>query len=361
MKPFYLFLVITYITNFAIGFMGNILVLVYLYDSLKTSEHLNKSLAWILINLAIADILTEIFGTVGVILEFDLVTHPTGVYGDVLCKIITSHTLTWSFTNVSVLTVVLLTWERYRAVTQFKSKAASDLGQPKYIKYLIGSFWILGPAMYSPYIAFQVLDPTEGCKESFPNNATKYAIILGDIIPFYVCPIIFFIFAYTKIVLALKKPPKEMSERRKRQFSYNKVRRKLTLTAMIIVCGYFICWSGAYIIYTVQSLANLEGVAIDTAWEISLILAYFASTSHPIIYSFQSRHFRKKTKTLFEGVNCEKFTLKITHCCQESKVEPDAASPYVMGTTEDATKEDEEVIGHENQVFDKSSEHSSSL
>ena len=326
MKPFYCFLVVTYLTTFVVGFLGNVLVIIYLYDSLKKSRKFNRTLSSILLNLAAADILTEIFGIISVLFEYDVIAHPEGALGDVVCKLFTSHTLTWCFTNVSILTIVLLGWERYRAVTEFKSKAASAEGDSSYMNYLLATFWFVGPAMYSPFIPFQVYDTENGCHESFPNNAARYGIPLMDVICFFFAPAIFVVFAYANIVLALKKPAKDMSKRRKKQFSYSKVRRKLTLTAMLIVGGFFACWGSAYIIYTVQVLGNTTSTALETAYEISIIFAYFASTSHPIIYSFRSKHFRNKIKELFRDTDLESL------CCPSRKVE--RANAYVIRRTE---------------------------
>ena len=281
-----------------VGLLGNILVIIYLYYSLRSTRKVNRSLSRILLNLAAADILTEIFGIIKVLLEYDVIVHPEGTLGDFVCKAVTSGTLLWSFTNVSVLTVVLLGWERYRAVTEFKCVVASSDVDAIYIKYLLGSFWVVGPAMYSPFIPFQFYNVKEGCYERFPNNAAKYGIPLMDIITFFVTPSIFVLYAYTKIVLTLKKPSEDMSERRQKQFSYRKVRRKLTMTAMLIVGGFFLCWSGMYIIYTVEVIGDIESAPLDTAYEIAVIFAYFASTSHPIIYSFRSKHFRNKVKEM---------------------------------------------------------------
>ena len=363
MKPFDCFLVVTYVTNFAVGLLGNTLVIIYLCDALKRNHKFNKSLSSILLNLAAADILTEIFGTISLLFEYDIILHPEGALGDVVCKVFTSHTLTWTFTNVSVLTVVLLAWERYRAVTEFKSKVASGEGDANYIRYILAAFWFVGAAMYSPFIPFQVYDSNNGCHENFPNNAAKYGIPLMDILFFFVAPSIFFVYAYTRIVLALKKPPKDMSERRQRQFSYGKVRRKLTLTAMLIVGGFFACWSSAYMIYTVQVIGDIESASVDTAYQIAIIFAYFASTSHPIIYSFRSRHFRNKIKELFREVQLDSFLALVTSCCPTRTVEP--ANLYAVRQTEKTEIENPENVprgeqfmphAKTNQLIDSSTE-----
>ena len=342
MEPFYCFLVVTYVINFAIGFLGNVLVILYLHDSLKKARQFNKSLGKILLNLAVVDILTEVFGIIAVLLEYDVIKHPEGVTGDVVCKILTSHTLTWTFTNISVLTVVLLAWERYRAVTQFKSKLASPDEEVRYMKYLIAAFWFIGSAMYSPFIPFQIYDSEEGCHEKFPNSAAKYGIPLMDITCFYILPSIFFVYAYANIVLSLKKPPKDMSARRRKQFSYSKVRRRLTLTAMLIVGGFFACWSGAYTIYTIQVIGDLDNKALDTTYEIAIIFAYFASTSHPIIYSFRSKHFRNKVKSIIKEAHIEDCLVRIASCWCSQKVQP--ADAYIVRKTEETEMGNQEKI-----------------
>ncbi len=353
MTSFDTFCVVVYISNFTLGLLGNIFVIIYLHDSLrslKKSCHFNKRLAYILYNLAIADIFTEIFGIIGVVLEYDLVPHPDGTTGDVLCKVLSTHTLTWSFTNVSVLTVVLLAWERYNTITQFKHNTTTNTNASKYIRYAIGSFWIIGPLAYSPYIPFQSFDPTEGCVEKFPNKWSKCLIALFDFIAFFITPAAFFAFTYTSILLTLKKPPKDLSKRRRIQFAYHKIRKKLTQTIMLIVFGFILCWSGSYTIYVVKTIGSLDSAAINTAYEASLIFAFFASTSHPIIYSFRSREFRKKVKSIWQNVREMNFVTYFScWCCQcEDKVET-SRRPYLTDRRakekcEDGAKDDAKLI-----------------
>lgn len=357
MKPFHYFLVVAYITNFVIGFIGNLLVLMYLHDSLTKGKDFNKSLARILLSLAFADILTEIFGTVAILLEYGVLSHPEGALGDAVCKILTSHTMTWSFTNISILTVALLTWERYRAVTQFKSKASSADEEAAVIKYVIASFWFIGPVIYSPFIPFQIYDSDLGCYERFPNDATKYGIPLMDVVCFFVVPAIFFVFAYAKIVRSLEKPPMGMSTHQQRQFSYSKVRRQLTVTALLIVGTFFACWSAVYTIYTVRVICDLDNTAIDAAYKIAAIFAFFASTSHPIIYSFRSRHFRNKVRDVFSGERIESLARRMTPCYRVQRVEPGVT--YVIRTTEETELESPDIptIGElSNAIVESSSE-----
>ena len=70
---------------------------------------------YLLMNLAVADILYGTFIALTAILTLSL-THPTGMTGTVLCKLLTSGNVAWVGATCSIFTLVAITIERYYAI-----------------------------------------------------------------------------------------------------------------------------------------------------------------------------------------------------------------------------------------------------
>ncbi len=70
---------------------------------------------YLLVNLAIADILYAAFIVPDVFLSLTS-THPDGMIGTVLCKLVTGGTVAWIGAISSVVTLVAIAIERYYAV-----------------------------------------------------------------------------------------------------------------------------------------------------------------------------------------------------------------------------------------------------
>jgi len=68
------------------------------------------------VNLAVADILYGAFMAPRIFLKLN-VTHPDGVTGTVLCKLLTDGNVAWVGATSSFVTLVAIAIERYYAVT----------------------------------------------------------------------------------------------------------------------------------------------------------------------------------------------------------------------------------------------------
>ena len=70
---------------------------------------------YLLVNLAISDILYATFITPKIVVSFNIV-HPDGNAGSVLCKLVTGGNLAWLPGITSVVTLVAIAVERYYTV-----------------------------------------------------------------------------------------------------------------------------------------------------------------------------------------------------------------------------------------------------
>jgi len=71
---------------------------------------------FLLLNLAVADMMVALFIAPRFLLSH-LFTHPDGMTGTLLCKLLTGSIFTWVGGAASVFTLVAIAFERYYAVT----------------------------------------------------------------------------------------------------------------------------------------------------------------------------------------------------------------------------------------------------
>lgn len=68
---------------------------------------------FLLVNLAVADIIYAMFITPSVYSNFLFAHHPDGVTGTVLCKLVTGGAIAWTGSASSIFTLVAIAFERY--------------------------------------------------------------------------------------------------------------------------------------------------------------------------------------------------------------------------------------------------------
>ena len=73
-------------------------------------------MSFLLVNLAIADIIYAVFITPRVFYQLPFARHPDGVFGTVLCKFVTGGSVAWTGSACSIATFVAIAIERYYAV-----------------------------------------------------------------------------------------------------------------------------------------------------------------------------------------------------------------------------------------------------
>ncbi len=71
---------------------------------------------YLLMNLAVSDILHAVFITPRVFYQLPFVHHPDGVGGTILCKFVTGGSVAWTGSACSIATFVAIAFERYFAV-----------------------------------------------------------------------------------------------------------------------------------------------------------------------------------------------------------------------------------------------------
>lgn len=71
---------------------------------------------YLLVNLAVADIIYAAFITPRVFYKLPFAHHPDGVFGTVVCKLVSGGSVAWTGSACSIVTLVAIAIERYYAV-----------------------------------------------------------------------------------------------------------------------------------------------------------------------------------------------------------------------------------------------------
>ncbi|XP_068708295.1 probable G-protein coupled receptor 19 [Montipora foliosa] len=94
-----------------IDIVGNSLVCLII----KKNREMRNSVNYLIVNLAVADILYAVFIVPDVFIKLTF-THPEGTTGSILCKLLTGGNIAWVAINSSLVTLAAIAIERYYAV-----------------------------------------------------------------------------------------------------------------------------------------------------------------------------------------------------------------------------------------------------
>lgn len=269
--------------------VGNVLVCL----AILRNKVLQTPVNYLLMNLAIADNMIVISFTPRHILE-GLYHHPRGLVGEILCKTITSDTFTWVGGVASAISLVVMAYERFAAITaQFGRLATFN---HRKLRIVIVFCWTAAIIFNVPLFCVRHLNSERGfCESHWPSvkfalgNNFAWLILIG-IVPFSLMT-----FFYGKVVMHLRR---EVVPRQHLSVPMMKSRKKVTKMLMTVTAIYGICWIPNLILYVVWYFASEEDV-MYTINKVFLVLILVNSCANPIVYALQSRLFRKHMVDIF--------------------------------------------------------------
>ena len=267
----------------AAALVGNVLICL----AILKNKVLQTPVNYLLMNLAIADLMIVISFTPRHILE-GLYHHPRGLVGEILCKTITSDTFTWVGCVASAISLVVMAYERFAAITAQPGRPATF--NRRKLKIVVAFCWTAAIIFNVPLFCARRLNSERGfCESHWPSvefalgNNFAWLILIG-IVPFGLMA-----FFCGKVVLYLRR---EVVPRQHLSVPVMKSRKKVTKMLMTVTAIYGICWIPNLILYVVWYLA-LEAEFMYTINKVFLVLILVNSCVNPIVYALQSRLFRK--------------------------------------------------------------------
>ncbi|KAL9957305.1 hypothetical protein ACROYT_G038925 [Oculina patagonica] len=265
---------------------------------------------YLLVNLAVADIVFATFLAPKFILSHTF-THPNGMTGKVLCRLLTGGTLGWVGGVSSAFTLVAIAIERYYAVMHPLGNKGK-LTKRK-LKVIIPGSWIFSLVVTFPGFLITNFDKEiDGCGESFPEEWMAKAYSLTWLLSTTALPLALMVGLYSTVAYALWFKRNEDSQLTHQQKSVIKVRKRVTLMVVTVSAIFGISWGTSSVSYVLKHFSshNIGNVAITNT------MAMFNSAVNPFVYALLNQQFREKVKGM---MGCSTFLTRKIHPTRKSE------------------------------------------
>ncbi|XP_053323793.1 C-C chemokine receptor type 3-like [Spea bombifrons] len=276
-----------YYSVFILSLVGNSLILFLLlkYEKIKTVTNL------FIFNLVISDLMFTIS------LPFWAFYHKyEWIFGDGLCKILSSVFHTGFFSRILFLTMISV--DRYLAVVHAVSAARTRRLLYAYVASIV--IWAISLLSTVPkfvlYGTRNHYDAGIVCEETgyTAEKMDKWKLFgyYQQIIMFFIIPLIVILYCYSLIVIKLVHTK-----------MYNK--DKAMKLILVIVLAFFICWTPYNVVICVKTIhmskksPNVDcDNNTDYAFYICRNIAYFHCCINPFLYTFVGTKFRRHLSTM---------------------------------------------------------------
>ena len=274
------------------------------------NQSMKTPINYLLVNLAVADILVGIFFGIQFIITPTL-NHPAGRTGDLLCKLITGGVPGWVGAVTSVFSLIAIAIERYFAV-MYPYSQRGKLTKTKIIFFVVVS-WFL--ALLWAGVGFFITvynSELQSCVHSWPKDIYANIYTVGWTVVAGVMPLGIMGCLYARVVYRLWFTDQENEATQRALLRH---RRRVTKLVIAVTVVYAFCWVPELIIYFLGFTGVIKLRAIH--FNIASALVFFNSTVNPAVYSLQSTVFRRHFWNL---VCCRKMQNKVNPALERDSI-----------------------------------------
>lgn len=274
-----------------IGTFGNSLVIL----AVKWKKVGQTSTNFLLTNLAAADVTTLLSGIPNATALFIVRNHPDGVVGTILCKFVTFGTIPLVTSVVSILTLLLISWERHRAIARPLREGSVLKLTEKNTKYVVAVLWLIAvlyglPLMLGANYSYE----TKKCVWAMYHQGKNVYILLFLVI-FYIVPVSAMSYSYVGIVRAIYSAdgvnPGGLTREEDLRTKLKIVKTLIIVTVVFIVClGFF----GTFWLMFYQDRVS------DVQFRVAVFFLFLNAAVNPLIYTWQSESYRCAFKQLLK-------------------------------------------------------------
>ena len=273
-----------YGTVFLLSSLGNSWVIKTCYKSLKGRHQF--PLMWLVANLAFADLLFTFLTVLNVI---DVSWHWVG--GNITCRL--HGFLVEATYTTSITTLVLITFQRLRAVTDPLNARINSLSSKEQVKLSI--VWFLCLAVCSPLVDIYRLERRGNvhvCVNTTWGDIGRQVYYSLHATFFFVLPFLYMIFTQTLISRALRSrfvPAINNSFIEKSVQGHKKVAK----TLMALTIAFAICWSPFMV---TRTLIYFHLATPGIVWRASQLLICLNAALDPILYGYYGGNLKSALK-----------------------------------------------------------------
>lgn len=271
---------------FIVNIVGNSLVCAII----KRNKDMRTPINYLLVNLAIGDMMYAAFIAPEVILTITG-NHPGGKGGTVMCKLLTAGILAWVGGFSSMVTLVVIAFERYFAVIcPYENKRLTK----EKLKVIIPGSWIFAVIFNLPL--FLVVEVKDGyCKNSWVYGQDwmpkAYDLLWSSLVAVSVAMMAGL---YSRIIYTLWLKRVEDNQPAFQQRGVIRVRKRVTLMAATVTLMFGVCWVSDIIAHSVDYYTSLS-TSKDT-YSVIHTLILLNTAVNPFVYALINKTFREKLK-----------------------------------------------------------------
>ncbi|XP_078345964.1 pyroglutamylated RF-amide peptide receptor-like isoform X2 [Oculina patagonica] len=258
-----------------VDIVGNSLVCVII----KRNREMRTPVNYLLVNLAVADILYAVFMAPNIfVVQFSFIHHPDGVIGQVVCKVVVGGSVAWIGGVSSIFTLLVIAIERYYAV-MYPHGNKRKLTTRK-LKFL----------------ALNFNKKSNACEYMWPEEwmVKVYQTLKWNLVT--AVALLVMVVLYSRVVYTLWFKQNDGNQLTHQQIGVLKVRKRVTLMIVAVSIIFGICWGVDQVVYTLMFTANYDVGHVPVAIANTMVL--FNAAVNPFVYALLNHHFREKIKRM---------------------------------------------------------------
>ena len=292
-----------------IGVLGNSVVILVIMKSGSSPKHRLRDVPFniYLMALAIVDLALCMVCLPVYIMSTDAFTRPTGVQGDIFCKLVISNVFQFWLAGVSTYLLVVISFERYAAIANpFKTR----LGITKKTYIYIALAWFFGFVRELPFIIgirYTATNATVGTCPFYRSEKIPIISLYSCLFVIqYLIPTVIFLINFYRIKKCLNRLDTTskiaLIDNRQRVKLLRRKERTIRIV-LVVLLTFLICWTPNTIMYLSYKFWNVSTVKwTSNYYQFGIILGFSSSCLNPFIYAFQSKEFRSYCEKVFRNI-----------------------------------------------------------
>jgi hypothetical protein len=264
--------------------------------------------------LAIVDLTFAVTCLPIFVLSTSVFDHPTGDQGDILCKLITGYLIPFWLCDVSIYTLVIISFERHTAIC--KPFQAIRLGIPRKTYLYIAGAYLAAFVIQIPTIVGIRWAGANGtvsyCTYDWPSDTVSTAIYGVVFACHFILPATIFIFNFYRIKKSLTKLDGDLRRAfgdARHGVKIMKSKEKTVQIVFVVMVAFFVLWTPNHVMYFLFQFGEIQHLRWNSNYyQIGIILGFSSSWLNPFLYAFQSRNFRSHCRKVFRKMLGNRFT-----------------------------------------------------
>ena len=307
--------IICYCFIFVTGLFGNLTVIIVVLKS-GSARHRFREVPFniYLMALAIVDLIFAVTCLPVYVLSTNVFDHPTGVQGDILCKLVTGYLIPFWLGDVSINTLLIISFERHAAIC--KPFQAIQLGISRRTYFYIAGTYLAAFVLQIPTLVgirwAGVNGTVSYCTYIWPSDTVSTSIFAVIFTCHFVLPSTIFLINFYRIKKCLMKLDGDLRRSlgdAKQRVKIVKSKEKTVRIVLVVLVAFFVSWTPNHVMYFMFQFGVKHNVRWNSKYfQVGLILGFSSSWLNPFLYAFQSRNFRSHCHKVFKKMVGGRFT-----------------------------------------------------